>query len=361
MTLKDIAQELGLSLNTVSDVLNGGDTRYSEKTRKRIHEAAAHLGYRANRQAQILAGVKSGLIGVIKSINFHQSGVERALYAGEAIHKHGFKLLSYDILWHYDSLEYAVQTMLDARVEGVLLDGIESSPEAVTAIQRLLKARIPVVSVHGILHEEIAHVTVDCHMAGRLLADHLLSLGYRRLAFIAPEAVLASNDPTRSIIRRLAGCQRRIREEPGERACLEIVAAPACEDSGMAAANAYEPGVRAVRQMLEPSKLPDAIICSNDLYAIGAFKACREAGVRVPNDLGLVGFDNVALAAYIEPSLTSVTSESKMMAQTAVELLLRSIREEDFKPSSMQLPCRLVVRESCGAAIRRPGGASLRP
>jgi len=353
MTLKDIAQELGLSLNTVSDVLNGGDTRYSEKTRKRIHETANRLGYRANRQAQILAGVKSGLIGIIKAINFHQSGVERALYAGEAIHKNGFKLLSYDILWHYDGLEHAVQTMLDARVEGVLIDGIESSPEVRAAIQRLLKARIPLISLHGILQPEVPHVTVDFYQAGRLLADHLLSLGYRRLAFIGPKAALESGDPARSIIRRLVGCRERVAEAQKSGACLEVIAAPAGESDDLVAASAYEPGIRAMRRILELGRLPDAIICSNDLYAIGALKACREAGVRVPDDLAIVGFDNIAVGSYFDPSLTSVTSESKAAAQAAVDLLFRSIREEDFKSTtSVSLPCTLVIRESCGFADR---------
>jgi len=144
-------------------------------------------------------------------------------------------------------------------------------------------------------------------------------------------------------------------------ACLEIVAAPPCESDDLVAASAYEPGIRAMRQMLKSGALPDAIICSNDLYAIGALKACREAGVCVPGELAIVGFDNIAVGNYFEPSLTSVTSESKVVAQAAVDLLLRSIREENFKSTSIHLPCTLVIRESCGSANRSPREAPSLP
>jgi len=349
MTLKDIAKELGLSVNTVSDVLNGGDTRYSAKTRQRIYETAKRLGYRANRQAQILAGARSGLIGIIKVINFHQSGVERALYTGEAIHQNGFQILSYNVPWHEDGLNAAVQTMLDTRVEGVLLDGIRFTPEAKAIVNRLLKAKIPAVALNNTAHPAIPAVTADFYQGGRLVADHLLSLGYRKITIIAPQSALDPACARENSTLRVAGYRDRL-AEAGCKA--EVVTTVPATNELLIMGDSYESSRQAMLKILKQENRPEAVICANDHYAIGALKACREMGVEVPEEMALVGFDNTAVGNYLDPTLTSVAVTTRAVAEAAVDLLLRLIRKETMGPAVVTMPCSLVIRESCGSALR---------
>ncbi|MEO6848152.1 MAG: LacI family DNA-binding transcriptional regulator, partial [Chthoniobacterales bacterium] len=118
-TLKAIAQEVGVSIQTVSCVLNRGDIRFSEETKKRIHEVAKRLNYRVNHQARSLVGAKSGMLGMMKSLGFSYDHLEAIVLAGQAIHKFGYGVLSCDIPWYKNGLARAVDAMLDSHVEGV--------------------------------------------------------------------------------------------------------------------------------------------------------------------------------------------------------------------------------------------------
>jgi LacI family transcriptional regulator len=193
----------------------------------------------------------------------------------------------------------------------------------------------------------VPYVCSDHKNGMRLLTEHIIKQGRRKLAMIGP---VAENEEDKS---RFYDYNERVlgfRSAANSAGILiedaKVISHPDLIDVN----DEYKPGYTAMRKIIESGKLPEAVICVNDRWASGAMRACREAGIGVPDDIAFGGFDNNGFAPYLCSPLTSVAQPSARIGQVAVDLLMRWIRGEDIpeRDTKILLPCELVVRKSCG-------------
>lgn len=347
-TLKDVALAAGVSVNTTSDILNGGDMRYSEQTRRRVEKEARRMNYRPNRQARILRGAKSGLIGMLKPVSVIQTAAERGLFAAEALYQAGgYDLISFDVHWHQQGLEHAVDFFLTNRVEGVLLVSLDcTNPRMQGPLRQLKKSGIPLVSVGGSRDPDISWVGTNYFQGGNLLGRHLVSQGLLKAAFLAGEEDLQF-EPLRQ---RQAGLEAAFQQAGGT---MDIVTAPIPGDfRDSVSLRNFASGQPALGKLLERKTDFDVAVCTNDYTALSVMRACRDVGIRIPKELAVTGFDDTAMGRFAIPRLTTVSQPVRAEAEKAVETLLEKMRGVPH-PSrlTIRLDCKLVIRESCGTTL----------
>lgn len=352
-TQASIARELGLSRTSVAEILGGSAAnKYNEETCRKVEEMALKLGYRANRQARILKGEKSGLLGVIKNISFLEATEELALYSGEKIHQSGYDIISSDIFWHHDGLSKAVDFMIDSRVEGIVLASM--SPRAINepAIQRLVKSGIPLVGMGGNAVTGVTHVTADYYQGATLLAEHLVECGYRKLAIVTHEGYDTAQGKgwiTAGALQGFRETALKLGVKPKE---LEVLVMDKGEDHSLVNQLHYKPAKVLIQQLLNRPNRPDAVVFLLDTFAIGALQACLDAGVVVPDDIAIAGFDGSVAGGYSRPTLTSLVHPNQRIAEKSVEILLDKLNGTYSGSNTIKLPCELVVRQSTGVQIK---------
>lgn len=347
ITQVDIARKLGISQATVTAALNH-DSKIAlrSETRERVLATARKLGYRPNRYAQIMRKGRSGIIGIIQSVGAMQAAVERAFFMAKTIHEAGYQTLAADLLWYREGLRNACDAMLDAEVEGVLLAGL-SGDYYPAEIKRLREARIPVVALGGGHFLSTPQVCSDYQQGMFDLTQHLLGLGYRRLTLLAPPA---AGDPDRKrnwgFTERAAGFRKAVQQ-----AGLNSRQAGIVYQDNSDASDYFCAGKLGMQRILERTPRPEVVLCSNDHWAIAAMQACAEAGLRVPEDLAITGFDNTTDGLYAQVPLTTVAQPNEALGRKAAEILIRVVRGERLAPNErfVKLPCQLIVRKSCGA------------
>jgi len=350
VTQLDIARETGVSQRAVASVVgrieNGHGVRVSEATRQRILEVAKKLNYRPQRQAQLLRGIRSGMIGMIQGITLHQHGVERAYHASAAIRSSDYGLLTQELLWSSSGdVQRVIDVFLDAKVEGVLIAGGTGNAD----FSMLEKARIPVVSLGGSKFPNIPFVGADYRQGMRDLTMHLISHGRRRLAYEFSCRSLAQETPANwDVFQRQAGFLDACRAAGLDESSIQVLQQPVRDVSF----DWFEPGYQAASVLAKRGPLPDALVCQNDFHAFGAQKFFLDQGEDIPGKLALTGFDDAAMGRYLAVPLTTMALPASEMANYALELLIKLIRGEKSMantPRSTLLPCELVVRSSCGA------------
>jgi len=329
VTITDVARTAGVSIATVSKVING---RYgvAAATSERVQQVIADLGYESSLVARSLRSHRTNVIGILVA-EFEPFSTEILKGTSDAIAGSGYELLAYsgggrtgeDVGWERRYL---------SRLSGTLIDGaVLVTPTVVS-----LGGSVPVVAIDP--HAGPADMpTVDAdNLTGALLAtEHLLRLGHRRIGFLGGRPDLES---------------ARLREE-GYRAALER--AGLAVDPELVRVGGYrrQQAAAPARELLSLPEPPTAIFAANDLSAIGTMDVAREMGVRVPQDLSVVGFDNVPESALTEPPLTTVEQPIRDMGARAVEMLIALLGDtplssaEDLPPH-VQLPTRLVPRGS---------------
>lgn len=358
-TQAQIARKLGLSRSTVAAALNPrSPVRLSEETRSLILNAAERMGYRPHRYAQIMRAGTSGLIGVFHFGGLSQVAAERVWHASHAIQKAGYQVWSNDASWTTGEVRAACEAMLDARVEGVIVAGL-NDPLSVAELQVLQAARIPIVALSGNELPRTPHIRGDARAAFCGLVEHLAGLGRKRLLLL-----FSLTHRIQQGARIWAGVERM----EGFRAGLKSARgrevrkfSGRCGIEGVVAgleyvSDRFDPFCQARDAMLEiyPRLQPDAVLCANDDWAIGALSALRILGKSVPGDVAVTGFDNTSVGAYLEVPLTTVGQPSRLMAEHAAELLIRKIRGGRVPSTPVYFPCELIVRKSCGAGLACP-------
>ncbi len=318
VTIRDVARRAGVGVATVSRVLNG--TGYVKaETRERVLAAAAELGYVPSQLARGLVRRLSGTVGlVVPDITnpffpLITRGVEDA--ASEA--EYTVFLCNSD---NDPALEANdVQKLRERRVDGVIFVGTTERRELV---DRLLADGIPVVVMDRQLdHTEVDTVLVDNLAGARAACRHLIELGHRRIAHAA------GHQSTRTGQDRCQGYRVAL-EEAG------LAYDPACVVWGDFT---YESGYRAGQVLLGRSPRPTAVFAGNDLIALGVIRAAEEAGLAVPDDLSVVGFDDIQMAALVRPGLTTVRQPAREMGRMAMVMLLERIRGEAAGPGRRQV------------------------
>ncbi|HMD23675.1 MAG TPA: LacI family DNA-binding transcriptional regulator, partial [Streptosporangiaceae bacterium] len=330
-TLETVAAEAGVSRSLVSLVLRGSPS-VSPGRREAVLRAVAELGYRPNAAARVLAERRSNTVGVLLN-DLRQpwfadmlDGLTPALYAGGKAILLGFgrleRMMDEPLTWSF----------LDLGVDGLVLAG--SSPVTATIIN--VAGKIPTVAVGG-MDPDLPHVDVlanDNHLGGTLAVRHLLELGHRRIAHISglPSAAGRLRMQAYQDTMRAAGLGGEVVVETGDMT--------------------EEGGYRATARLLAltGAARPTAIFAANDLSCVGALSAAAAAGVAVPGELSLVGFDNSDLARLRALWLTSVDGATYAMGQRAARLLLARIARPDAPREVTLMPPRLEVRGSSGPA-----------
>jgi len=339
VTMKQVALAADVSSSTVSRVLSGAPSRVpiTDKTRQRVLAAAAELGFRPNRLARGLRGSYTGLLGlVVRDLGYplHQSLI--AAIVGAA-HDRGHHVVigSTDGL---DADEHELERILETRmVDGVVaVGGLDDLPRL---IGDLVRERIPVVGLGlGTRDAAIPIVRSDNDRGARMVADHLRALGHARtgilVAGIHPELV----DRRDAFLAAMAAAGSPV--DP--RHVLEV-------------ANTPEAAEQATARALALPGRPTALFCTTDMVARGVLVAAARAGIQVPRDLSVVGFDDQEWTRHWWPALTTVHQDAQRLGESAVDLVLRAMADPSARVTFDDwVPVRLVVRESSGPVP--PGG-----
>jgi LacI family transcriptional regulator len=329
VTIKDVAREAGFSVATVSRVLNNsGPVR--DETRRRIEAVAERLHYTPNIAARSLITRKTLTIGVLLPDLYGEffseviRGIDRAARTG------GYHLLVSGSHNDRKEIERAVQAM-HGRVDGLIVMSPGLEPWAiVTGLPR----RLPLVLLNCEVGEnDFDAVNVDNYGGAREMVQHLVGLDHRRVAIVGGPR---DNFDARE---RLRGYRDAIAEAGAEGSADIELEGDFTESSGH----------RAALRLLELNLRPTAIFAANDSMAIGALSALRDAGIRVPEEMVVVGFDDIPIARYVSPPLSSVHVPIRGLGVRAVERLLASMTDGNGKTVEI-LPTRLVVRASCGGS-----------
>lgn len=326
VTIHDIAQIAGVSVSTVSRALSGKG-RISPATRERIRKMAEELGYQPNVLARGLATRSTCAVGVVIHKR-HLPLDERSFYGlileiiEAEVTEHGYHVV-------FSTLrDHALPKCLEERrVDGVIFLGTDMEPDLIYKVC----TELPVVLVDYAV-PDVVSVVSDNVGGGRLATLHLLEHGHRAVAFVAETL----SDP--SFGERFQGYQKALVERgirPEEKWVIEGGRRPDTDQVAM-------------EKFLQLRKLPTAIFAANDFMAVGAIRALREAGLRVPEDVAVVGFDDGALATVVQPPLTSVRVPRKEMGKLAASCILQALHDKTVVAERIVLPTTLAVRKSCG-------------
>lgn len=332
-TIRDVARRAGVSVATVSRVVNRSNHRVNPQTRRRVQAAVRQLGYQANVIAQSLKQRASRTIALIVPdiSNPFYPAIARGIE--DAARQRGYAVLLCNT---YEELarERAYLQLLRKRwVDGLIFATAGSNTAHLRALRR---ERLPVVLVaRDVDGEDIDAVLVDNFRGGYDAATHLIRLGHTRIACLAgPSSLRSAAERRRGYVRALAA------------AGLPAPEALLVEGDFTAA------GGRAAMQTLLARGPFTAVVAANDLVAIGAMEALRAAGRRVPEDVAVVGFDDITFASVVSPALTTVAQPKYRMGQLAMERLFDLLRGREPAERRIVLEPQLVVRESCGAKLR---------
>jgi LacI family transcriptional regulator len=333
MNIAEIAKRANVSTATVSRTLNQSGPVKAATARK-VWRAVTELNYYPNSHARALVSGRSRLIGLIVSdiTNPFFPELIRS-FQDLATQKH-YDLLLTSTDYLTSRMTECLRHMLERKVDGVAM---MTSEMDLGLIKELSKRNVPIVFMDvGQMGPRMSHVAIDYGNGIRQAVDHVVELGHRNIAFITgPLDLHSARTRRQAFVDQL----RRHGLEPDRKLIKE-------------GTHTADGGEKAMATLLKVAKLPTAVVCSNDWTAIGALHAAHAAGLRVPEDLSLVGFDDIPLARYTNPSLTTVRMSAGDVGATAFDALYRLIGEEAVEGDVYQIPTKLVVREST-AKLRR--------
>jgi LacI family transcriptional regulator len=334
VTIRDVARLAGVSVATVSRVLNAS-APVRDETRARVLEVARDLRFSPNSAARSLSRQRAGALGVILPDLYGEFFSE--LLRGidqEAQRAHHSLLVSSS---HHDSrgIGAAVRAMR-GRVDGLMV----MAPDVSAAnLAEVLPHGVPTVLLNGpAVDADVYEITVDNFGGAREMTRHLLAVGHERIGFIAgAERNHEASERERGHL--AAMCDAGRRAEP----CLNV-RGDFTEDGGW----------HGTRALLALDARPSVIFAANDAMAVGALSALREAGLSVPGDVAVVGFDDIPVARFLNPPLTSVRVGIAALGERAASVLLTALVERSppaRPPRRAVFPAELVIRDSCGAML----------
>ncbi|GGS79826.1 MULTISPECIES: LacI family DNA-binding transcriptional regulator [Streptomyces] len=348
--IKDVARHAGVSEKTVSNVINDY-VHVSERTRRVVQEAIDHLGYKVNLAGRHLRRGRTGIIALVVpelDVPYFAELARHVIREAEQ--------RSLTVLIHQTGADRDHELAALAGFGSTFVDGVILSPLALTADDLRDRAGAPPTVLLGELLEEGAdHVAIDNERAAREATEHLLGLGRRAIL-----AVGGRDDAG------LGTAEARTR---GYRAAL-AAAGLAFDPAALLPVPSFRmpDGAEAVDRVLRAGARPDALLCLNDQLALGALRTLHEHGLRVPEDVAVIGFDDVEGGRFSVPTLSTVSPDKAAVARIAVDLLRRRMDEaagpapEDSaaagvrSPQDLVVAHRLVLRESTEGAAGRPGG-----
>jgi LacI family transcriptional regulator len=333
VTIKDVARAAGVSVATVSRVHNDS-ALVTDDTRGRVRAVAARLGYSPHAGARSLSTRKTNGIGVLLPDLHGEFYSELIRGIDQRAQRHGFHLLLASSHNEKTAIAAALQSMR-GRVDGLIV--MSPAPGAHLPVRDL--ASFPVVLLNSAaVGAEFDALSVANAQGSTEMVEHLIGLGHRRIAVI--RGPVRNHDAAE----RLRGYRTALRE------------AGIGADEGLEAQGDFTDtsGYAAGLELLRLTPRPTAIFATNDAMAIGALSALREAGVRVPQEMAVAGFDDIPMARYMHPPLSTVRVDIAALGERATDRLLEAVASRrKHKKRREVVPVTLVIRESCNSPVRR--------
>lgn len=327
MNLEQVARRAKVSTATVSRVLNNANV-VKTSTRARVLKAIAELKYHPNLHARNLAGGKSRTIGVIVSNMENPFFFDIYKTVESQAHARGYEVLVANTDYSSEQLVNSIRLMTGRRVEGLAAIVSEMAP---ALIEELGASVIPVVFYDvGAPRANITNIRVNYRRGIEKVIDYLHSLGHRKLGFVGHHAMLGPiNERMKTVLDAVA----RI---------------PALDVHTAADADTLDGGRTATRALLDTGFAPTAIICVNDMMAVGALRELRERGIRVPEDISVTGFDNIKLSEFCYPALTTVHIPRDRIGRIICDRLIPPEGSRNGVDHEIVIDPEFVLRESTG-------------
>jgi DNA-binding LacI/PurR family transcriptional regulator len=326
-TMRDVAEMAGVSVQTVSCVVNGTGS-ISTPTRRRVLKAINTLNYRRDSLARSMRTRQTNIIGlmVLDIINpvlsILASAVENAANA------HGYRVMLHNTGMkanrEWESLEASVQGLVDGLI-------IVNMVEKASILRFLEEERIHAVVIDCLPNANVPSVRVDNTMAAYIATEHAIGLGHRQIAHVTGSSQLSLAEE------RIEGYLKALSAYGLSYQRLIISETERWD---------YSSGYAAMRDLLQDAPVPTAVFFASDQMAIGAYRAIIEAGLRVPDDISIIGFDDIEAASFSVPSLTTIRQPFTQMASSAFDLLLDLISGNEVGSPQLVLPPELIVRGS---------------
>lgn len=334
VTAYDVARHAGVSMGTVSRYLTGNGY-VGDATRSKIADAIAELGYIPNRAAASLTTKNTGLLGFVVSDLRNPFTAEIASSLSQHARSHGYGLVLSDAMNDPAGSIEAVEQMRAHGVDGLIVTPPES--EALNAVLVATASALPIVGIGLRTDPQVTDlVTSDTRSGARAAVEHLLALGHRRIAYVGSPSMASG---------RRGGYQDA------------LVAAGLGDDPALVVVGELNraAGYAALARLLALDEPPTAVFTANDAVALGVIQAAHERRMAVPDELSVIGYDDVDLAAHAVPPLTTVAQPMAEMGARAVDLLVARLRgtDPDRAPQQVELPVQLVVRGSTAVPGRQ--------
>lgn len=338
-TLSDIAVSVGVAPMTVSRVLN--QTGYvSSETRDRVLSAAKEMNYRRNGLARSLKRQRTDTIGLVLGDISNPYSTELARAVRQAATANRYNLFICISEHSAEEDIAAFESLTNHSVDGLIV-ATRANDAGDEYLKSIVENNVPVVVIgRDFHHENIDYISADNFDGGFEATQHLIDLGHRRVGFIG-----ATFD-RETKLKRLQGYLSALEKhqiEIDER----LVTGRREAKSGVPGYSTEEIGYEGMKRLLSLPNRPTAVFARNDFTAIGAMTAIKESGLRIPQDVAIIGFDDIPLASHMSPSLSTVRQPMRLQGQIAAELLLKRIESDEiFGREERILNCELIIRES---------------
>lgn len=327
MTIKDIAEIAGVSKATVSRVLNNTKP-VSDEIKERVQSVIDETGYRPSSLARSLSRQRTGILGLIIPDVANPFYAELVKGMSEVAKAYHYNILLCNTFREHEKEREFLELLEDKEVDGIIFMTFEFHKYQKAFFDRYRK---PIVTVNRHFEgQEIPNVDIDNEAAAYSAVRYLIELGHRRVG------IISSSKTDDTAIYRVDGYRRAL-EEAGLSAEEDLVV-----ESDYHFKSAYE-GARQLMTLEDP---PTAIFCLNDELAVGAIKYLNDTGRSVPEDVSVIGFDDVPLASMFIPSLTTIRQPIYEMGATAARLLIKRVKDEPLEWNQQTLPFELVIRNS---------------
>ena len=337
LTIRDIAKRAGLSLSTVSLVINN-QKNVSEETRKKVNEIVSELGYHPQRSARGLATQSSGNIGFILTED-HFSLAEpfyTRIFLGSEVEArvHNYYILLTTVGSTLKKTKEIPRFLLEHNVDGIIIAGKISA----SWVEYIRKRNIPLILIDFELPRyNLSFVSIDNRAGASLVINHLNNLGHSKIGFVGGDI----HHP--SISHRYTAYRETLKTlglEVSDR-WIDI------DEPNTRMIDGYEAGKKIFSG---DGDSPTAIFAANDAMALGCMKYLKETGITIPGDVAIVGFDNIEAGLHVEPRLTTINVHREEIGAIAVRRMAEMIKDKSSMVTTTVTPVELVIRESCGAS-----------
>ena len=326
ITIKDIAREANVSITTVSMILNNKGDSFSEETRNKVLRLVEEMGYKPNALARSLVTKKTKTIGLIVPDITNPFYTQTARAIEDVANNKGYSLILCNTDNDFNKEKKYIKVLKEKYIDGIIF--------TTSAFIHLDKVReiigdTPIILLDENVEADIIHgVFLDNLEGGYEAAKHLLQLGHRRIACVT------GPPNTKNAIDRMNGFKKALKE-------FEV---PFCEDLVYEGNYKLESGIKAVEKFED--KEYSAIFAFNDMMAFGVYKGLKSKGLKVPDDVSVVGFDNLNLSEIVEPCLTTIAQPNYEMGTTAAKMLINIIEDKNLKDNVQIYKPQLIVRGS---------------